>query len=296
MKRKYLIVNIVLVLLCLALLGIVIFRQSIIQNREPGSSGEDLADHLLEITNLDVGKADAAVIRFQDSVGIIDTGTEASFPRTDSWLQAHGISAIDYLILTHYDQDHIGGAVALLNAYDVKTVYFPDYVSEKEYYEGLMEVLKSREGTVCVSEEETFQIGPLRVDVIPADDPKPLLADEDNADNDMSLLCMITYGERRFLFTGDIERDRIQQLLDGSHDLAADWIKLPHHGDYESNDEEFLEMVAPAYAVISTSSDEAPAKKLIKLLKRMEIETFTTINGEVTTTSDGADLTVKEGQ
>ena len=65
MRKKYLIVNIVMVSLCLALLSIVIFRQSTVQSGEPGVSGEDLPEHPLEITNLDVGKADAAVIRFQ---------------------------------------------------------------------------------------------------------------------------------------------------------------------------------------------------------------------------------------
>ena len=84
----------------------------------------------------------------------------------------------------------------------------------------------------------------------------------------MSLLCMMTYGSKKFLFAGDIEKDRIKQLTEGSMDLDSDWIKIPHHGNYDPKLEELMDIVTPEYAIISTSSDETPSNKLLKLLTR----------------------------
>ena len=254
--------------------------------------GQTDAKPQLTITNLAVGKADAAVICYQDSVGIIDTATEDAYPVLDEWLSSHDITSVDYLILTHYDKDHIGGATALLDTYDVDAVYCPDYESEKQYYEGLTEVLSERENVHRVDDKISFSIDDVSVDIIPADDPEALLSGEKNRDNNMSLLTMVTYGENKFFFTGDVEKKRIKQILKSDHSIRADWIKMPHHNGMESNYEDFLAAVAPDYAVISTGAEQMPPEELTDLLDMLGIQTFTTIRENVTTTSNGMDITV----
>ena len=295
MKRT----NYILLAVTILLSGVVVALAAFVSvdnssdQQKPFTSLYDASDDMLQIIDFNVGKADAAVVRFKNSIGVIDTGTEASFPTLDSWLEDRGIKDIDYLIITHYDQDHIGGAVALLDKYNVKAVYHPDYVSEKRYYPGLMEKLSEREGVTTVNTNTTFRIEGLTVDIIPAEDPDPLLNRANNMDNNMSLLCMMTYGSKKFLFAGDIEKDRIKQLTEGSMDLDSDWIKIPHHGNYDSKLEELMDIVTPEYAIISTSSDETPSNKLLKLLTNKDVTVLDTMNHAVVTDCDGTQITIE---
>ena len=247
----------------------------------------------LVITNLDVGKADCAVIQYKETAGIIDTATEDAYGIIDAFLKEKKISSFEYMILTHYDRDHIGSAVKILDKYEVKKVFIPDYVSEKKYYKGLMEKLEGREGVITVSgTEETFDLQGISIRVIPAADPEALKEYENNYDNNMSLLTMRDYDGKRFLFTGDIEKQRISQIIESGEDIKADWIKMPHHGSYEKRINKFLKQVSPLYSVISTSEDHPPDEKLLEVIEKNNIENFDTMNGNIVTVCDGEDITV----
>ncbi len=253
---------------------------------------QEPAHNQLSITNLYVGKADCAVIECEGSIGIIDAGTLESYNLISGYLQKKGISNIDYLILTHYDKDHIGGAIPLLTDYSCEDIYLADYVSQKQYYPDLMSLVHDRDNVYFVTEPISFTRGKLSLEIIPADEPTTLLENEDNRDNNMSLVTMMTYGSKKFLFTGDIEKDRIAQMLSFHDDLAADWIKMPHHGGYQKIVSRLLETVLPKYAVITTSSERPPDDKLIELLKEDNILTFDTMTSNVYTICDGEEITV----
>ncbi|MBO6242449.1 MAG: MBL fold metallo-hydrolase [Butyrivibrio sp.] len=233
------------------------------------------------ITNLNVGKADCAVLEYKNYVGLIDAGTYEAFETIDKFLKDNSISKIDFMILTHYDQDHIGSAVNILNSYEVSSIYLPDYVSQKEYYAGLMEAVENKDNVFFIDNNMSFGYEDLYIDLYPASDPDSLLEDSKNMDNNMSLVSMITFGGKKFLFTGDIEKDRIKQLLDEQLDLSADYIKMPHHGGYEKNSEQLLSAVSPEIAVISTSGERPADEKLTALLSSMNIETYDTTYGNI---------------
>ena len=248
----------------------------------------------LVITNLDVGKADCAVLQYKNTAGIIDTATEDAFDTIDAFLKENNISSFDYMILTHYDRDHIGSAVKILDEYEVGRVFIPDYISEKKYYEGLMEELEGRDGVIRVTgSEESFELDGLYIDVIPAADPEAFSQEDSDYDNNMSLLTMVTYDRNKFLFTGDIEKGRIAQIVDGEEDVEADWIKLPHHGSYEKRINALLKRVSPVYSVISPSEDHPPDEKLLEVINKRSIINYNTFDGNVVTVCDGRKITVK---
>lgn len=253
------------------------------------------AEGALVVTNLDVGKADAAIVCYKNSTGIVDTGTEDAYATIDAWLRDHGITSIDYMILSHYDKDHIGSAVQILENYPVKVVYHPDYISRKKYYRPLMDELsvdKEGRSVVAVNREQSFQIEDLKIDLIPPEDPEVLLTDQDNMDNNMSLLCCLNLGTKKLLFTGDCEAERLGQLANSSEDYSADWIKLPYHGGFEENETEFLDKVSPKYGVISNGVERKTQKALLKYLKKKKIEYYMTIKGNVTTVCDGLSISM----
>jgi beta-lactamase superfamily II metal-dependent hydrolase len=302
--KKSLIAIIIVAIIALALV-LVINRKSAgpsPSSKEPSSQDnitEPLSDPVsaedsgkLIITNLNVGKADCAVIELDGIVGIIDSGTYESYGILSSFLQQRNVSKIDYLIITHYDQDHIGGSIRLLSDFQIENIYLPDYVSEKKYYDDLMAAIKGHKNINYVTEPCKFSCNELSIEIFPADEPASLLESENNRDNNMSLVTMAAFGSKRFLFTGDIEKDRIAQMLSFDQDWSADWIKMPHHGEYQKKIALLLEAVLPRYAVISTSKERPPEEKLLELLKTDNIETYDTLNSNVTTICDGENITV----
>ncbi len=256
-----------------------------------GKSSRD-AYGTLTVTNLDVGKADSAVLMYKDHAGIIDTGTAEAYPVIDSFLKNSHVEKIDYMILTHYDQDHIGSAVSLIDDYDIEKIYLPDYVSEKRHYQELMDRVKKLENVTFVNTTVSEHLDGLTLDIIPASDPEKLTEDTNDYDNNMSLLCMVSLGSKKLFFTGDIEKDRIAGILDSSLNIRADWIKLPHHGSHEKKMKKFLKKVSPRYSVISTSREEPPDEELLTLLTDLKIENYDTINDNVVTECDGRSIKV----
>lgn len=262
----------------------------------PGSQFVPNGDTLV-ITDLDAGKADAAIICYNDSTGMVDTGLEEDYELIDRWLSDNGKTSIDYMILTHFDKDHIGSAVKILKNYPVAHVYYPDYVSTKKYYEPLMEELaKQTEGreAVAVDDQMTFTIDDLEVELIPAEDANAIISQGNKIDNNMSLMCRLSFGTRRFLFTGDIEKERLYQLVQSKTDHSADWMTFPHHGAYDKYEKDFLKKVAPKYGIISTGEDHLPDDGLIRYLDKKKIRYLMTFNGNITTTCDGRDVIMEQ--
>ncbi|MCR5024912.1 MAG: MBL fold metallo-hydrolase [Lachnospiraceae bacterium] len=277
--------NALLVIAAACIIGFIVF---LVLTKAASSGTGDV----LTVTNLKVGKADSAVLLYKDHAGIIDVGTEEAYPVIDSFLKNSHVEKIDYMILTHYDQDHIGSAVSLIDDYDIEKIYLPDYVSEKRHYQELMDRVKTLENVTFVNTTVSEHLDGLTLDIIPASDPEKLTEDTNDYDNNMSLLCMVSLGSKKLFFTGDIEKDRIAGILDSSLNIRADWIKLPHHGSHEKKMKKFLKKVSPRYSVISTSSEEPPDEELLTLLTDLKIENYDTINDNVVTECDGRSIKV----
>lgn len=270
----------------------------LVRNHSSGPASQFVPNgDTLVITNLDVGKADAAIVCYNHSTGMVDTGLEEDYELIDKWLSDNGKTSIDYMILTHFDKDHIGSAVKILQKYPVEYVYYPDYVSTKKYYGPLMEELgKQTEGrtAVAVADPMSFTIDDLEVELFPADDPQEIISQGNKIDNNMSLMCRLSFGTRKFLFTGDIEKERLYQLIQDRTDHSADWMTFPHHGAYDKYEKDFLKKVAPEYGIISTGEDHLPDDSLIRYLDKKKIRYLITYNGNITTTCDGRDVIMEQ--
>ena len=279
-KRKSIIRTVLLILLAAGIIGF--FAYILL----PDKASDDPAN-ILTVTNLCVGKADAAVLQYKDFIGIIDTGTEESYPVIHQFLKEQDADNIDFLLVTHYDKDHAGGALSLMNDYDVDNIYLPDYVSEKRNYDSLTAGTGASGSTFFVSTPSEYRYDGLIIGIIPPSDPEALKQDEKDYDNNMSLLCMVAFKSKKLFFAGDIESDRIAAVLDSSLNINADWIKLPHHGTHEKKMKKFLKRVSPEYSVISTSDEEPPEEELLSLLDELRIKNYDTVRENVVTECNG---------
>ena len=258
-----------------------------------GETGAPPASSLI-VTILKIGKADAIILQNGDKAMVIDTGETEDGAEVVEFLQNAGITSLESMIITHYDKDHVGGACAVLDAFNVKRILIPDYEGTNQEYKSFTEKLKTYPVKAeRLNEEVSFSFGDASVRVQPPasyEMPDPTK----EYDNNFSLLTWVEHGENRLFFTGDIEKGRIKQWLASETDTKCDFLKFPHHGVYNKALPAFLEAVQPEYTVICSSSKNPAEDKTLQLLESMGIETFETRNGNVTVISDGKDITISQ--
>lgn len=247
---------------------------------------------VFHIKMLKIGKADTALLYMEGETKavVIDTGEDDDGPEIVEKLEELGITGISHLIITHYDKDHMGGAAYVLEHIPVGQVIQPGYPKTGDTFEAYRKAMKAYAGNICtVSENMDFSVDRLSFSVYPENDLENQYFVEDD-DNDRSLVTMVSYQDKRFLFTGDIEEKRIELLLDSGADLNCDWVKLPHHGDFNSQTENLLKKAGAKDGVICCS-DKNPAKEdTLDAVRRVGMTCWITADGDITFTCDGESI------
>lgn len=244
------------------------------------------------ITAFSVGKADALLLQEGNTAILVDTGEEDDGKFLLNELKGRGIDHLNILLVTHFDKDHVGSASFLMQNLEVDAVLMPDYEGDRPEYAAFLETLKGQEGIQRVSEIMEFTTGSLKWTVYPAEDAEEIQNTEDEYDNDMSLVASVSYGSRKFLLTGDIEKTRISQMLASEVDWHHDWIKMPHHGRYQKALEDLMDASEPSWAVICCSEKNPAEEETLKMLEKRSIQTWDTSDRSVMTVCDGENVTI----
>ena len=244
----------------------------------------------LTVTYFNVGKADAILINYKDTNMVIDTGTKDSSKYFIDSLKAKNITEIDCLILSHFDQDHVGGAAELLSNFKVKEIY-QTYESDKvssEIASYKMALTKENITPTVVSEDFTYTLGDITYNIYP-----PKSDSYSNSQSNNSSLCVkAIYDNTSFLFPGDAEKDRLKELM--KQDIKADVLKVPHHGREEDNSKKFFTSVSAKYAIITDSLLEPADTSVINNLELLKTSIYYTKNGDVIVTSNGVNINIKQ--
>ncbi len=197
------------------------------------------------LTVLDVGQGSAAVIRTQNHVAVFDTGARFSdrFDMGSSvvlpYLRSQGIQSVDYLIISHGDNDHIGGAQAILDALPETSVIGQG-----------IEKLHANKKQPCLQGNSWQWDGIDFVFLSPAavskPDTKPV------SDNNQSCVLRVSSAAGSVLFTGDIGKAIEQKLLIRyGRQLDSDILIVPHHGSKTSSTAAFIAAVDPEISIFS---------------------------------------------
>ena len=262
--------------------------------RRGGSTRGAAAETALEpltIREMKVGCADAGILSCAGYTAMIDTGEDDDFEKIDEALQKEGVEELDFLLLSHFDKDHIGAAAELLGRYRVKTVFLPDYEGSGKRYDALINALDSCDDVRRISEYCVFDWHGVMVELIPAEGELDIPAGEE-IDNDMSLLCRLTLGDYKFLFAGDIQTPRIEALLASGLDMQCSWLKYPAHGRYEDAQRALIEKCAPIYAVVCCSRKNPMDNATRRLLEDSNIGIFETTSFDVLTVCNGKSIKI----
>lgn len=246
----------------------------------------------LTITAFPVGKADALLLQEGETAVLVDTGEADDGSYLVEELKNRGVERLDLLLVTHFDKDHVGSASYIMESMEVERVMMPDYEGERPEYHAFMEKLSLCPDVRRLTGKEQLTLGELKWTVYPAEEPDKIQDTDGEYDNDMSLVAGVTYGNRSFLLTGDIEKTRIAQMLASGEDWKHDWIKMPHHGRYQKAVKELLDAVSPEYAVICCSLEEPAEEKTLEALRRRKIQVWDTSAQTVVTVCDGVHIKI----
>lgn len=245
--------------------------------------GEAAGDSPFTVDILATGKSDCAVIRMDGLVIVSDAADMDDYAVIAAALDRYGVAQIDYIILSHYDKDHIGCAGALVENYIVETVLRPDYQERSAEFTALMNAL-SRRNTLDVVLTEVYTVATEHGSIL-VDPPDKDYGD----DNNNSMVLTVTWEGRRLLFLGDAEKKRMEEFLDAA-EKSYDLIKLPHHGDSCNPLLKLLRRTGPQWAVECVSADEIIEQELLDCLAECHIPLYCTSDGEVRIRWDGSEL------
>lgn len=199
-------------------------------------------DRTPQITFLDVGQGDSAVIELTDGrVILVDTGRSGI--ETSAYLKYRGKKTIDVLIITHPHPDHTGGLRLLKDNFKIKEIWDNGLIL---YSEDLIKIPRQslKRGDYLISNRYNFLI---------LHPYKGFYAGKDrySYENNSSLVVKIIINNFSALFTGDIEKDALEDLVHLGKILDSDILKVPHHGSRHSVNRKFLKLVSPDISVIS---------------------------------------------
>ncbi len=223
-------------------------------------------ENLAEIYFLDIGQGDAILLRVNGQNILVDGGPDNLLLYRLGEVLPWWDKKIDYLIISHFHDDHYMGFIELLNRYQVKNILVGAHRPEEEF---LFSVWQQAVGQhqlepKVVHAGDQFYLAPNIFWQI-------LAADSQHEDfNDNSLLIKFTIGEIKLLLTGDLTSDKEKDLLKAKVDLSADILKVAHHGSKYSSALDFLQAVSPQLCVIQSETDNSFGHPHQETLERLE--------------------------
>lgn len=225
----------------------------------------ELFDGQPTIRFVDVGQGDCTLVTFKGDSVMIDCGTVSSGAAAAENARMYA-PVIDYLVITHPHEDHMGGAADVLSTVKVKNLVMSDITVQDGFYTEAVETAQRR-GTniIYLSATASFEVGEITVDILDAFDF------EYTDINDASLVCRVTVAETTLLVTGDAEEGEESYLLENCREmLDCDILKVGHHGSRSSTTEEFLAAVSPETCVISVGRGNSYGHPTNEVLDRIE--------------------------
>ena len=240
-----------------------------------------------EVTMVDVGQGDSIFLRsMKGDTILIDVGGKVTFGSKEKWqeasqtsnaektlipyLQARGVSQIDYLVLTHTDTDHIGDLEEVAKRFKIKEICVSQGALTKPSFVKRLRTLKRPVHTLKAGDKLPMMGSKLQVLY-----PNKI---GDGGNNDSIVLYGKLLGSS-FLFTGDLEKEGEEELMASYPTLRASVLKAGHHGSKGSSSEAFLDQLHPSLALVSAGENNRykhPNDETIERFKQRHIKILRT--------------------
>lgn len=246
----------------------------------------------LTVQFIDVGQADCALLECDGEFLLIDGGNRDDSQLVVSFLEQQGVKELAAVVCTHAHEDHVGGLPAVLAVYPTKAVYAPTKTYSSNIFDKFVYYTDQQRLDITIpAPGDRLSLGQAEVTVLGPVKSYP-------ETNDTSIVVQVVYGGTRFLFTGDMETEAENDMLDywdGNVDWKSDVLKVGHHCSNSSTGYRFLNEVSPTYGVISLGKDNSyghPHKEPMSRLRQAGVTILRTDElGTIQARSDGKEVT-----
>lgn len=250
----------------------------------------DLNNEDFNILFMYVGQADSTLIKYKNKTMLIDAGNNEDGKNVVKFLKDKGISKLDYIVGTHYDEDHIGGLDDIIENFDIGKFYLSNGGELGPNYYNLEKVAKKKNLAITIPKVgDKIDFGDVDMEVMAAS------KFDGKNDNNASVVIQAKYGSRKYLFMGDLEKQEEAKRKWNEVDV----LKAGHHGSNTSSTQEFLNQVKPKYVFVSAGKNNKyrlPNVKAMERIEKMGAKIFRTDVNESSfwLTSNGNDIDIKE--
>ncbi|EKE05384.1 MAG: hypothetical protein ACD_19C00325G0001 [uncultured bacterium] len=230
-----------------------------------------------ELNFLDIGQGDSTFIEFKNGTqALVDCGKDAKVLEELGRVMDFRDKSIDYLIVTHPDNDHYGGCVDVLERFEIANVIYNGQQKNEDFYNEFLDYIEKENANFkIIKTEEKMVFGGDTIEFIFPDGnliPNP-------SDNNSSIVFILESGGKKALFTGDMEKELEEYLIEKFGDkLDVDILKVGHHGSDSSSSQDFVDIVSPFYSVIPVGKNKYghPSLRVIRRLERLGGEVLRT--------------------
>lgn len=227
-----------------------------------------------KVSYLDVGQGDSAYITLPDGKNVlIDGGPDKKVLDELGKAMPFYKRKIDIVFLSHPHADHVAGLVHVLNRYQVGRVVISEAIHNTPEYEEFLRLIKEKNipATESVYGTEFDFSGGVKARILFTE------AGAENL-NDTSSVVLFSYKNKNFLFTGDLEKDYSQKMLQINKDLRADIIKVPHHGSCDAFNVDLYKNTQAKHAVVPVGENKYghPCPELISFFEKSGIKYYRT--------------------
>ncbi len=235
-----------------------------------------------EILAFDTGNSDCTLIKTQKNKYImIDTGkmpykglSDAKII-TSEYLKDKNIKELEILIITHFDSDHCGGAVDILNDFKVKKVYLQNSNPSEPIGKRILEKLNKEniEYKIAKNNEIIYKEDNLELTTYVANFNNMA---KNKADNENSIITLVKSNSTRALFMADVSADTFSKIKELHK--SVDILKVGHHGARYSVNENMLKILKPKYSIIlgGYNTYGHPSYETVKLLQKSDTKVLLT--------------------
>ena len=249
----------------------------------------------LRVYFIDVGQGDSSLIKTPKGKNIlIDGGGDYNIGNKSvgekillPYLLDRRIKKLDYIIISHFDIDHVGGVLTIMEKLKVKNVIIGKQFEESNNYNKFIRIANKKNIKVHVAKlgEKINIEKDLFFDILWPKNKDGIL---ENRLNNNSLVCKLIYNKNSILFTGDIEKlaeEEIVDLYKNTNKLKSSILKVPHHGSKTSSTKEFLKLIKPKISLIGVGKDNKfghPDNNTLIKLEELKCKIYRTdILGEI---------------
>lgn len=248
----------------------------------------------LEIVMLNVGQGDGFFIESPSGETYLIDGGSSSVNsvgqyRIEPFLKSQGVGCLDYVFVSHGDEDHINGIIELVErqkiGVKIRNLILPPRHVWEEKIMALAALAKEEQIAVYeMKQGESLEKGNLKFTCLWPND------EVETSGNEASLVLSLSYGEFQMLFTGDLEKESEEKVgsylkekqENGSLPQKYEVLKVGHHGSKNSTNETLLEIVNPNVAWVSAGEDNRyghPHEDVLLRLANREINLYNTKDG-----------------